>query len=226
MKNKTKKNFLTIILARKNSVRIKNKNLRKIQGKSLVENTMIFALGLKKISTIILSSDSEKILKISEKYKEIIIHPRQRKFSGSKSKSLVLVSRIITWFIKKYNMHPKGIILLQPTTPFRKNRTIIKSIKDFKKDNYQFNYFSVSSDKFKNNLYLEKSSKLLKLDINKTKPNCYVNGSFYLFNPLKIKNSVKETILEYKTKGVIIRSLKFSIDIDEHKHLNLARSLI
>ena len=43
---KLSKNILIVVLARKNSKRIKNKNIRKINGKSLVYITLEFAKNL------------------------------------------------------------------------------------------------------------------------------------------------------------------------------------
>ena len=62
-KNKT---ILAIVPARGNSKGIKNKNLRKIKGLSLVEHAGHI---LKKVSWIdysIISSDSDKIIKVKE----------------------------------------------------------------------------------------------------------------------------------------------------------------
>ena len=44
----------------------------------------------------------------------------------------------------------------------------------------KFNYFSVSQDHLKNNITIYKNS-LIKIS-KKRDHNCYINGSFYLFN--------------------------------------------
>ena len=49
--------FIYLILARKGSVRIKNKNLKKIKNKSLVEHSIDFAKKVAKVDKIILSTD-------------------------------------------------------------------------------------------------------------------------------------------------------------------------
>ena len=66
-------NYLILIPARKNSKRIKNKNLRKFKGYSLIDIVLKESLKLKVKKKIILSSDSNKILAKSklEKYKQI-----------------------------------------------------------------------------------------------------------------------------------------------------------
>ena len=66
LNNKKNKSLLTIILARKGSRRILNKNLRKIGKNSLVETTIKFALKLKNYSDVILSTDDLRIIKIAK----------------------------------------------------------------------------------------------------------------------------------------------------------------
>jgi len=69
-----KKKIIAIILARKNSTRIKNKNLRKINNKSLIEITLEKAIAAKIFEKIYLSTDSKKIKDIARKYKIDILN--------------------------------------------------------------------------------------------------------------------------------------------------------
>lgn len=222
MKKKQKRQFLSVILARKNSVRIKNKNLKKINGKTLIEHTVLFAKKFENISNILLSTDSKKIIHSVRKFKNIILHNREKKYSGSKSESLVLLKRIIKWYELKYEIKLRGVILLQPTTPFRNKSLLNKTLESFINNKFKFNYFSVSQNDKKNNLVISDNN-LLKITKKKDN-NCYINGSFYIFNKSKIKKNIKESILSYKSKGVKISSIKYSIDIDEYDDLKLART--
>ena len=71
--------YLAIIPCRKNSKRIKNKNLKKINNKSLVEITLNETKKVKQIESIIISTDSTKILKIIKDHKNIIKFKRKKK---------------------------------------------------------------------------------------------------------------------------------------------------
>ena len=80
-KNKT---ILAIVPARGNSKGIKNKNLRKIKGLSLVEHAGNI---LKKVSWIdysIISSDSDKIIKAAKKSNLECIFKRPKNISGDR----------------------------------------------------------------------------------------------------------------------------------------------
>jgi len=68
-----KKNLkiLIIIPARKNSKRLKNKNLLKINNKSLIQRTIDEAKKIVPNKNILVSTDSKIILKIAKKNKII-----------------------------------------------------------------------------------------------------------------------------------------------------------
>ena len=145
MLKKKHKVLLTIILARKGSRRIRNKNLRKIGSDSLVEITIKFALKLKNYSDVIVSTDDLKIIKIARKYKVLVPGLRPKSLSGRYSSSLNVVKYLIKWYKNAFKKDIDGIILLQPTSPFRQLSLILKSIISFKK--YKFNYVSISKNK-------------------------------------------------------------------------------
>ena len=62
---------IIIIPARSGSKRLKNKNLLKLENKTLVERTIIFSQKVKDVDKIIVSSDHEDILKYQKKFQNI-----------------------------------------------------------------------------------------------------------------------------------------------------------
>ena len=65
--------ILYLILARKNSKRLKNKNLSKINNQTLVQLTIKFAKKLTSSKNIVVSTDSKKInliLKVNSKNRQ------------------------------------------------------------------------------------------------------------------------------------------------------------
>ena len=127
-------NNLVIIPARKNSKRLKNKNLLKIGNISLVERSLKFALSIENKNNIILSTDSNVIRKFAKKYKIIFLGLRPRQLSSSSSTSadvcIYEVKRYENYFKKKID----NIILLQPTSSFRSIKFFKKTFKIFKKN--------------------------------------------------------------------------------------------
>ena len=74
-----------IIAARKNSKRLRNKNILKIDGKSLIEIVIKKAKKSKIFDKIIVSTDSKKIAKIAKKCGAEVPFLRSKKLSDDKT---------------------------------------------------------------------------------------------------------------------------------------------
>ena len=64
-----KKKIFAFIFARKNSIRVKNKNIRKINNSELINYTFDLAKKIKLIDKIFVSTDSKKIINLAKKKK-------------------------------------------------------------------------------------------------------------------------------------------------------------
>lgn len=205
--------IICIIPARKNSKRLKNKNIRILGNIPLVEWSINVAIMMKsKIEAILVTSDSDKILKIA-KTKKIIALKRDRKLSKDNSSTEDVVLNAINWYNSTHNKKIKSILLLQPTSPFRDIEIIKNAIKIFNEKKLD-NLFSVYPIKIKTNknIYKFKNSNL--------KPN----GNFYLSRLnffLRNKN-----FFSGKSYGYILNEKKLNIDIDYKKDFNLAKKYI
>ena len=94
------KELLVIIVARKGSKRLKNKNLILLGSKNLVERSIIFAKKLVGYRNIILSTDSEKILEIGKKHKILTPWLRPINLSKDSAKSVDVVLHALKWYEK------------------------------------------------------------------------------------------------------------------------------
>tara|TARA_B100001093_G_scaffold278406_1_gene266126 strand:+ start:3811 stop:4506 length:696 start_codon:yes stop_codon:yes gene_type:complete len=112
-----KSSFLTIIPARKGSKGIPNKNLTNLLDKPLLEWTLLASKKCSFINKLILSSDSDVILKLGEKY-ECTSHKRSSDLSNDAATTNDVILKIFDDFseLKKIFSH---FILLQPTSPLR-----------------------------------------------------------------------------------------------------------
>lgn len=126
--------FIALIPAREGSKRIKNKNFKTFLGKPLIYWTIDFALNSKVFENIFITTDS-KIYSglIKKKYKKkinVIIRPKN--ISRDKSSSFSFINHFIK--NKKRILNKEDcIVLLQPTTPYRKKSTLINLINIFRK---------------------------------------------------------------------------------------------
>ena len=124
-----KKKILAIILARGGSKRLKNKNIKKLKNIPLINWTTNTAIKSKKFCNIIVSSDSEKILKTIKLYdNKILILKRPKKYANDKSTSEDAILHALKWYEKKFSKIDY-ITLLQPTSPFRSLKTINQGLK-------------------------------------------------------------------------------------------------
>ena len=130
------KNILGVILARGNSKGIKNKNLLKINNKSLIEIAINNSLKSKRLNKIVFSSDSNKL--INEAKKKIKVHfKRPKKLAQDKTSSYEVIKHAIKWLKTNENWETDIVVILPPTSPFRKAKHIDKVIDLLIKTNSQ-----------------------------------------------------------------------------------------
>tara|TARA_B100000989_G_C19387534_1_gene404277 strand:- start:41 stop:442 length:402 start_codon:yes stop_codon:yes gene_type:complete len=114
-----KQKILALVPARKGSKSIKNKNLKLFKKKPLIAWTLINALKSKFIDNIVVSTDSLKIKKISEKYGADVPFMRSKNLASDKAETVSVVMHLLN-NVEKYDY----LILLQPTSPLRSSQDI------------------------------------------------------------------------------------------------------
>ena len=112
-----KKNFIGFIFARKNSKRLRRKNISKIGSKFLIEYTLIAALKSQIFKKIIVSTDDEKILSLKKKYDKIFFVKKPANLATDNIKNI----EVILYYLKHFNIIKKYeyFSLMLPTCPFR-----------------------------------------------------------------------------------------------------------
>ncbi len=125
--SKFNKKILGVILARGNSKGVKNKNLLKINSKTLIEIAAENAKKSKRLNKIIFSSDSKKLIRLAKKSIDVpFIRPK--KLATNKSSTYDVLKHAAKWLEKNKNWRPDIIVALPPTTPFRSHKHIDKTI--------------------------------------------------------------------------------------------------
>jgi len=121
------KTFLAIVPARAGSKRLVNKNSLELNGKPLISYSLEAAKKSKFIDNTIVSTDSKELLEMAKKMKFEVPFLRP-KYLSSDTASLVDVTIHAVNSLKDLNKEYDYIILLQPTSPFRKAEHIDESI--------------------------------------------------------------------------------------------------
>ena len=137
---------LIIIPARSGSKRIKDKNIRMINGKPLISWTIKYAKRYAKNQDIIISSDSRLVGDIARREKVYFLK-RPKKISGDKSNVYFAIKHVLKKIKDKSNY--KYIALLQPTSPLRPINLISDGIKILKKNKFYQNVIHLEKTNYK-----------------------------------------------------------------------------
>ena len=113
---------VAIIPAKTDSTRLKKKNLRVINGKTLVEHSIDYALSSKLVKDIIVTTESDEVRDIVNSYeygrKDITLFDRDESYMGEREVADVYINIFNKYEFKDSVTHVVGI---QPDHPDRTN---------------------------------------------------------------------------------------------------------
>lgn len=220
--------IFAFIFARGGSKGIRNKNLIKINNITILEHSILVAKKSKKIDKIVVSSDSDKILKIAEKH-DVLTIKRPKKLALDSSREWDSWIHAVKQISKLNNFDL--FISLPTTSPLRKvvdinsalnayikfRPDIVYTINESSKNPY-FNMVIKSKNKIKkiitNKKYFRRQDAPKIFDLNTiavvTKPN------YILSSPHQFYGNVY---------GHIIPKIR-SLDIDTHLDYKIAKLLM
>ncbi|MBO06560.1 MAG: cytidylyltransferase [Parcubacteria group bacterium] len=217
--------ILAVITARKNSKRLPNKNKIKLGKLPLFVWSIKAAKNIKEICDILVSTDDKEILKISKKLKVLTPWLRPKNLSTNKSKSVDVVLHALNWYENNFQK-VDGVLLLQPTSPFRMKKTIKTGINLFKKNFYK-PVLGVSKSRHNPFLTYKISKGYLVRLFKQRKQELmtyYVNGVLYLISAKDLRKT--KSFFNNKSVPLIINSPKEYLDIDHFWDLKVARSFL
>ena len=128
---KINRKILGLIIARKGSKGLKNKNTKIFRGKPLVKWTLEAAKKSKLLNHVIVSTDSNKIIKLAKQTGVDAPFVRPKNLSTSNADIKSVIYHTTNWLKKNRSRKYDYLMLLQATSPFRTNKHIDDSIKHF-----------------------------------------------------------------------------------------------
>ena len=224
-----KKKVFAIIPAKKYSKRLKNKNLKKIKNKTLLEIAINSAKKSKNIDHIIVSTDSKKIIEISSKLNcEVVKRPAH--LCTEKALANDVIYHSIKKIIKNHKLSDFIIILLHVTSPLRTYRDInssfdlmkIKSTKGILSVK-RVNSNLLKSVFIKKNKIIPINKEIFLTSNDQFLPRLFKpNGSIYIFqsNDFLINKSIP-----FKKMFPYVMQQEKSIDINNINDLKTARKV-
>jgi len=220
--------ILALITARGGSKRLPGKNVRLLGGKPLIVWSIDIAKDIPEICDIIVSTDDSTIAEVSINAGASVPWLRPDELATDSSSSVDVALHTLDWYEGEKGP-VDALLLLQPTSPFRRRNSILRGIKLYMDKLKPVIGMSPaqSHPMWCYQLDGEVMRPFIEYDpINTpTQPNAYViNGSFYLIAPevLRKKRSFKSNDMV----PLIIEELEERIDIDTEWDWKLAETFL
>ena len=227
------KKFLAIIPARGGSKRLLNKNILNLIDKPMITYSIEAGLNSKYIDEVIVSTDSKKIADISKQFGAKIPFIRPSILATDTATSFDVVKHTIEFYKNNLNKEFDYLILLQPTSPLRDEKSIDEAIEFiFEKsadcvisvceaEHSPLWMNSLESDLSMENFIPKEIENLRSQDLKKY---YRINGAIYIVEVNKFLN--EKTLFLKKNSFAFIMSKENSIDIDEEIDFKLAEVLL
>ena len=224
--------MLVVIPARGGSKGVPGKNIKKLAGKPLIQYTIEAAKALFDDNQIIVSTDSLEIKKTVEKIGLKVPFLRPESLATDMAGTYEVLLHALKYAETK-GFDPSTLILLQPTSPFRKAAQIkealdlynsLKSDVDMLvsvKETKANPYYLLKEEN--NEGYLENSKKANFTRRQDCPPVWELNGAIYVINVASLK---KNTLSEFTKVKKFVMDEYSSHDIDTMLDWQLAELLI
>lgn len=211
--------ILALIPARGGSKRLPGKNVRVLCGKPLIQWTIDVVKGIPDICDIFVSTDDAAIAAISADAGALVPWLRPAELSSDTASSVDVALHALDWYEEEMGA-VDGLLLLQPTSPFRKNAVVRKGIELFCNNNRRA-VLGVSPTHAHPmwTLKIEGAYLLpymldqgLEVRSQDLPPAYVVNGSLYLISPIDLRES--KSFMPLMTMPLIMDVGKDILDID------------
>ena len=188
-----KKRVPCIVLARKNSKSIKNKNRIHIGKLTLIEHTIKYLKKSEYIDDIVISTDDPKIANIANIHKCFVIFPRPKSLSSDKASSEVALKHALNIYEKQMGK-TEITSFVQTTEIFKPKRLLDECIKKLIL-NKKIDSCFVAYEQFKN-FWIKDNNFLKRISPFKER-----------YKPRQIKSSIfrEDTGLGLATRSKLIR---------------------
>ena len=219
--------ILAVIPARGGSKRLPGKNIRMLGDKPLIVWSIDAAKGIPEICDILVSTDSSEIAEICKESGVLVPWLRPAELATDTASSVDVAIHALDWYESECGT-VDGLLLLQPTSPFRTKETICTGIALFTKHGHS-TVVGVSPThahpmwtlKIQNGYLVPFMPETgLQTRSQDLPPAVVVNGAFYLLSPMEIRN--KKTFVTEKTIPLLISASKETIDIDNEQDFKIA----
>jgi CMP-N,N'-diacetyllegionaminic acid synthase len=223
--------ILALIPARGGSKRLPGKNIRPLGGKPLIAWSIDAASDIPEICDILVSTDDPDIARACKDAGASVPWLRPAELATDTASSVDVALHALTWY-ESQSGPIDGLLLLQPTSPFRTRETIQRGIDLFTRHDHQavLGVSPVSDhplwtmrieDGFLKPYIEDHNFQIRSQDL----PPAYsINGCFYLISPAELRST--RTFIGNQTVPLIIESPEEALDIDTGWDWRIAQSVL
>lgn len=222
--------ILVLIAARGGSKRLPGKNIRILGGKPLIVWSIDVAKDIPEICDILISTDDPAIAAVCSEAGAYVPWLRPAGLATDTASSVDVALHALDWYEAEKGA-VDGLLLLQPTSPFRTKKNVLRGIELYSKYGqkpvlgvspthaHPMWTFKMEGDylvPFLQGHELESRSQDLP-------PAYVVNGSFYLISPSELRAG--RSFIGTKTIPLLIKSPQEALDIDTEWDWSVALSI-
>lgn len=128
--------ILAVITARGGSKRLPGKNIRSLGGRPLIAWSIEVARDVPGIVDILVTTDDEAIATEAREFGAMVPWLRPAGLASDEASSADACLHALDWYESNYGS-VDGLLLLQPTSPFRGRETVLKGVTLFKSSGYR-----------------------------------------------------------------------------------------
>ncbi|WP_077597057.1 acylneuraminate cytidylyltransferase family protein [Oceanobacillus kimchii] len=224
--------MIAIIPARSGSKGLPGKNVKDLNGKPMIAYTIEAALKTKKFDEVYVSTDSRVYADIALEYGAKVPFLRNNRLASDKASTWEVVKEVLNWYKQNQGKEYCKVCLLQPTSPLRDEKDIIKALELMEKkkartvisvcpnDHPLHIVNTITSDLSLNNFMSNEVESKRRQELDQV---YRINGAIYI----RYVNDVlqNEPIYSSKSYAYIMSKLN-SVDIDDYVDFLLADVLL
>ena len=220
--------ILALVLARGGSKRLPKKNIKLLGGKPMIVWSIESAKKIRAVCDTLVSTDDQKIADIC--LDALVPWLRPSHLAVDTASSVDAALHALDWY-ESNRSQVDGLMLLQPTSPFRSVTTIERGLELFAHTGVT-SVIAVSrtTEKSKNSFEIKgaklsavarESAAVLRNDIG---ISYSINGSLYLIEPEMLRKT--RSFSNPDTVPLVVCSKKESLDIDTYDDFLMAQSFL
>lgn len=223
--------ILALILARGGSKRIPGKNIRNLGGKPLIVWSIDVARGIPEICDILVSTDDPAIAAVCREAGALVPWLRPDELSTDTASSIDACLHALDWYESEKGK-VDGLLLLQPTSPFRSRQTIITGNNLFREhggrpvvafspaESHPMWCYKIEGDCLRP--FMDEGG--LSIRSQDLPPAYVINGALYLATPVYLRS--QKTFFGRDVLPLIVEQKQEVIDIDNEWDWTLAEACL